>query len=118
MDGYHPKTSRTEWGLAVSGLLLVLALVALGFGGLSRARELLCYSLTRPLSQTAQSMVSGQALACMEHRCRVVFKLTSQHGLACFFSPQAAGARSQATGGAATRRALQRSSGRRGYRIG
>lgn len=118
MDGYHPKTSRTEWGLAVSGVLLVLALVALGFVGLSRARELRCYSLTRPLSQTAQSMVSGQAFACVEHRCRVVFKLTLQHGLACFFSPQAAGARSQATGGAATRRALQRSSGRRGYRIG
>lgn len=91
MDGYPPKISRTEWGLAVSGVLLVLALAALGGGGLSRTRELRCYSLTLPLSQTAQSMVSGQAFACMEHRCRVVFKLTSQHGLACFFSPQAAG---------------------------
>ncbi len=118
MDGYHPKTSRTEWGLAASGVLLVLALVTLGCVGLSRARELRCYSLTRPLSQTAQGMVSGQAFACMEHRCRVVFKLTARHSFACFFSPQAAGARSEATGGAATRRALQRSSGRRGYRIG
>jgi hypothetical protein len=117
VDGYPPKTSRTEWGLALSGLLLVLALLALGCVGVSRVRELRCYALTLPLSQTAQSMVSGQAFACLEYRCRVVLKLTSQRGLACFFSPPAARARSQATGGAATRRALQRSSGRRGYRI-
>lgn len=91
MDGYHPGASRIEWGLAVSGLLLVLALVALGCVGVSQARELRCYSLTLPLSQTAQSMVSGPAFACMEHRCRVVFKLTSQRGLACFFSSQATG---------------------------
>ncbi len=97
VDGYHPKTSRNEWGLAVSGLLLVLALVALGGVGVSRARELRCYSLDPPLSQTAQSMMAGQSFVCLERRCRVVFKLMPQRGLACFFgSPVLWGERASA----------------------
>ena len=123
MDSHHPKTSWTELGLAVSGLLLALALVTLWFMGFSRARELRCYSLGPQLSQTAQSMMSGQAFACMAHRCRMVLKLTPQRGLACFFSPQTRGApplpkETRLTDGAATRRASQRSSGPKAYRTG
>lgn len=121
MDRDHPKSFWTEWGLVTSGLLLALALLALGMTSLSRARELRCYSLTPPSSPTPQSVTSSQTLVCMAHRCRVVFRWTPERSLACFFSPSAADARALPggaglTGGGVTARALQRSSGPRAYR--
>ncbi len=123
MDGYRPKSSWVEWGVAVGGLFLVLAILMLGLVGLSRARELRCYSLSPRLSQTTQSMMSSPAFACMDHRCWMVLKLTPQRGLACFFSPQSLGSQpwpreTRLTDGAVTRRASQRSSGPRAYRTG
>jgi len=59
MDGDQPKSAWTEWGLVASGLLLVLALLALGMTSLSRARELRCYALTPPSSPTPLSMLSN-----------------------------------------------------------
>jgi hypothetical protein len=89
MDDYQRKSAWAEWGLGVAGVLLLLVLLAASLIGIGQARELRCYSLDPPLNRTAQSMMAGQSFACLERRCRVVFKLMPQRGLACFFGSHA-----------------------------